>query len=330
VRDKTTRAFQLWHLSYPDGEISRITNDLNDYTNLDITADGGTIVTTLEEWSTKIWLAAPNEDESRAIKISHGKQDGRAGFALMPDGQRIVYIARVNDHRNIWIMSADGTGNKALTSDSSGKYSLTVSPDGRYIVFGYLHPDNISHIWRMDADGGNLKQLTTEEDYNPGFSPDGRWIVFNSTRNGRIGLWKVSIDGGEVVPVSDKIAYYPLISPDGKLISCWYYDESAKPPRPFPALISFEDGRLVKVLDLPATIRNRPVWSPDGRELLYIDRRSDVDNIWSQPVTGGASKQLTKFSSELIDSFDLSRDGKRLVIARSTINNDIVLIKDFR
>ena len=74
----------------------------------------------------------------------------------------------------------------------------------------------------------------------------------------------------------------------------------------------------------------RPIWSADGREFIYVDRRSDVDNIWSQPVSGGTPKQLTKFSSDFIDNFDLSRDGKRFVLSRATGNNDIVLIKDFR
>jgi Tol biopolymer transport system component len=330
AREKTSSADQLWHLSYPDGKVSRITNDLNNYDGLGITSDAGTIVTTLLDWSSKIWLAAPNEDESRARKISNGKEEGRAGLALTADGQRIVYLAKVTDNRNVWIINADGTGNKALTSDTFPKYSLRVSPDGRYIVFSYSRPDNIPHIWRMDADGSNLKQLTTKEDYNPSFSPDGRWVVFHSLRTGRTTLWKVSIDGGEEVQISDKTAYDPILSPDGKLISCWYYDESAKPPRSRPALISFEDGQLIKVLDFPTTARSRPVWSPDGREFLYVDRRNGVDNLWSQPVSGGIPKQLTKFSSDFIDNFDLSRDGKRFVISRSTGNNDIVLIKDFR
>jgi serine/threonine protein kinase/dipeptidyl aminopeptidase/acylaminoacyl peptidase len=327
--EKTPSGKQLWHVSYPDGKASRITTDLNDYAGVDITSDASTIVAILGEWTSRIWTAAPNDDEARAKRISNGKLDGRSGLALAPDGQRIIYISQVNDNRDVWIMNADGTDNKALTADGFGKYSARVSPDGRYIVFGYSRPDNISQIWRMDSDGGNLKQLTTGEDYNPSISPDGQWVVFHSFRNGKQSLWKVPIDGGEAVQVSDKIAHDPIFSPDGKLISCWYYDESAKPPRYRPALISFEDGQLVKMLDLPATAR-RPVWSSDGREFIYVDRRNSIDNIWSVPVAGGVSRQLTKFSSDLIDNFDLSRDGKRFVLSRATGNNDIVLIKDFR
>ncbi|MCA1623274.1 MAG: protein kinase, partial [Acidobacteria bacterium] len=118
AREKMSSPAHLWHISYPDGKVSRITNDLNNYDGLGITSDAGTIITTLLDWSSKIWLAAPNEDESRARKISNGKEDGRSGLALTADGQRIVYTAKATDNRNIWIMNADGTGSKALTSDT--------------------------------------------------------------------------------------------------------------------------------------------------------------------------------------------------------------------
>ncbi len=139
----------------------------------------------------------------------------------------------------------------------------------------------------------------------------------------------MSIDGGEAVQISDRVARNPIFSPDGKLLSCWYYDESASPPRYRQALISFEDGQLVKVLDMPTTAGN-VMWSGDGRDYIYIDSRNDIGNLWSQPVAGGAAKQLTKFTSEFIGNFDVSRDGKRFIVARYTGSNDIILIRDFR
>ena len=319
---------QLWHISYPDGAVRGVTNDLNEYGSLGLTANGDTIVTILREWSSKIWMTAPNEDESRAKKLGSGREDGRFGVALMPDG-RVVYTAKTGENQDIWIMNADGTAARALTSDAFADFWPTVSPDGRYILFHSYRADNVSHIWRMDADGGNLKQLTTSEDYSPACSPDGRWVVFQSFRNVKATLWKVSIDGGEAVQVSDRVAYGSVFSPDGKLLSCMVFDESASPPRVRPALISFEDGQLVKFLDFPTTAY-RPKWSPSGRDFLYTDSRADVYNIWSQSVAGGKPVQLTKFTSDFIDEFDISRNGKYLVVNRRNGTNDIVLIRDFR
>ncbi|MGA8616981.1 MAG: hypothetical protein WB660_00460 [Candidatus Sulfotelmatobacter sp.] len=55
-----------------------------------------------------------------------------------------------------------------------------------------------------------------------------------------------------------------------------------------------------------------------------------MDNIWSQPIAGGTPKKITHFNSEQIWSFDLSRDGKRLVMRRGTTQEDAVLIRDLR
>jgi Tol biopolymer transport system component len=71
-------------------------------------------------------------------------------------------------------------------------------------------------------------------------------------------------------------------------------------------------------------------WSLDGKDFFYVDVRADVANVWTVPVTGSTPKQLTKFTSEFIDNYSISPDGKRFIIARSWGNNDIILIKNFR
>ncbi|MDQ1638408.1 MAG: eukaryotic-like serine/threonine-protein kinase [Pyrinomonadaceae bacterium] len=321
---------QIWSVSYPEGRVSKITNDVNEYgaQSLGVTSDSSTIATLLGEWSTKIWIAAPNDDESHAKRITNGKQDGRSGISTMPDG-RIVYSAKVGENSDIWIMNADGSGAKALTSDAFTDSHPVVSPDGKYIVYQSFRPDNVPHIWRMDADGSNQKQLTSgTEDRNPTISPDGRWIAFHSFRTGKGNLWKMTIDGGELAQISDRIAYNANFSPDGKLLSCNIFDESVSPARYRQAILSFADGALVRVLDLPTTA-GTVSWLPGGKDYVYVDKPHDIGNIWSQPVAGGPAKQLTKFGSDFIDYFDVSRDGKRFIVSRSTGGNDIILIKNF-
>jgi hypothetical protein len=92
--------------------------------------------------------------------------------------------------------------------------------------------------------------------------------------------------------------------------------------------MAFEGGPPTKHLDIPPPTRLR--WGRDGRSLLYTKTESGVTNIWSQPITGGMPKQITHFTSETIQRFDLSQDGKQLVMNRGTINEDVVLIRDLR
>ncbi len=53
-----------------------------------------------------------------------------------------------------------------------------------------------------------------------------------------------------------------------------------------------------------------------------------MTNIWEQPLSGGEPKSLTAFASQRITAFDISRDGKRLVLARGTARSDVALIRD--
>ena len=100
-------------------------------------------------------------------------------------------------------------------------------------------------------------------------------------------------------------------------------------------IIPFEGGEPLKTFDLPSTINVLPYesglrWTPDGRTLIYAGYQGDVPNVWGQPLNGGAPKQLTNIKADKILSFDLSRDGKQLVLARTSESYDAVLVSDFR
>ena len=135
------------------------------------------------------------------------------------------------------------------------------------------------------------------------------------------------MEGGNPVRLNDAEAEYLNISPDGKMIAYSYEDPSANPPQGV-AIMAFEGGPPTKHFDILSWMEWFR-WGTDSRSLLYTKNEGGVDNIWSQPIAGGTPKQITHFNSELISSFDLSRDGKRLVMSRGTRKLDVVLIRDF-
>jgi hypothetical protein len=94
------------------------------------------------------------------------------------------------------------------------------------------------------------------------------------------------------------------------------------------AIMPFEGGPPTKHIDIERTSGFR--WAADGHSLLYAKNDGAVGNIWKQPISGGPPEQVTHFKSELIRRFDLSRDGKQLVIERETVKQDVVLIRDLR
>jgi serine/threonine protein kinase len=329
VYDPGLRSVQIWQISYPGHETRKVTNDLNNYSRLSLTADSSAIVTVQTEGASAIWVA-PQGKASRARQISSGRYDGQEGLSWMPGG-KIAYTSRESGLVDIWSMGQDGKDQKQLTAHAATNLAPWATPDGRYIIFMSRRIGERT-IWRMDTDGGNLKQLTGGPgDIYPQSSPDGRWVVFHSTRTGSLRAWKVSIDGGEPVRLTDKSTANPTVSPDGNLVACFYQDQPNAPVK--IAIIPFDGGDPVKVLDLPRpSFTGTPGlrWTPDGRALTYIDTINGVSNIWSLPLDGGPPKQLTDFKADQIFWFDFSRDGKQLALSRGTQTSDVVLIRDFR
>ena len=326
---------QIWYAPYPGGDVRRITNDLNNYQNVSLTTDGGSLVTVLSEGTSNVWVA-PVGDASRASQITSNRFDGVGGIAWTPDG-RIVHVSRASGNADIWIMNADGTEDRQLTSNTGLNFLPTVSPDGRYIVFMSGRTGSRTYIERMDIDGNNPKELPNEIDgWNPLCTNDSQSVIFTSGAAGKPTLWKMLIDGGKPVQLTD---YYSIgldISPKDGRIAYLFIDEQARPQRSRIGVIASDGGSTTAVFDFPeffGTIgpgfyQQKIRWTVDGRALTYIDTQGGVSNIWIQPLDGGPRKQLTDFKSDLIFYYDWSPDGKKLALARGSKTSDVVLIRD--
>jgi eukaryotic-like serine/threonine-protein kinase len=316
---------QLWHITYPDGVVRKITNDLNNYIGVSLTADGNSLITVQSEQLSNVW-SAMDGDWSHASQLTSNNHDGVFGVTWTPDA-RILYTSIATGRREIWAVNADGTGQKQVTPDPGLEGRPIATPDGRYIVF-VSNSTGTSHLWRCDMDGGNPKQLTNGYgDSSPTCSPDSRWVYYSGiiTNPTRL-LLKVSIDGGEPVPLSDFICSRPVLSPDGKQIAMTFIDEKATPKRYRLGIVGIDGGAPTKVFDLPISPQQIIRWTADGQALTYLDTRAGVTNIWALPLDGSATKPLTDFKSDLIFYYDWSRDGKRLAFARGLVTNDAVLI----
>jgi Tol biopolymer transport system component len=107
---------------------------------------------------------------------------------------------------------------------------------------------------------------------------------------------------------------------------------SEKPVQFGIAINRFADNSSVTTLSLsfPANSLGPHVWTPDGKAIAQLVTVDGVSNIWICPLDGNAPAQLTKFKSGHIFTFDWSRDGKQLAIARGNQSQDVVLLRDFR
>ena len=327
-------ALQVWRVSQPSGEAVRITNDVQgrDDTSLGVTADGRTLVTTTIQRLSRLETVPAGGDTSRSALLTAAElnQEGYYGLAHAPD-RRIVFSSLEGGQSDLWIMNADGTARRRLTSDTFFDGHPAVSPDGRYVVFRSNRPagDTKVGLWRMDIDGGNVLQLATRAEYRLDISPDGRWVLYDfwSATDKQMSLWKVSIDGGEPVRVTDNSSV-PSYSPDGQWIGCYVLDRDAKPPKWRYAVLPASGESPVRLFDFTGFQFQFVQWTPDSRYLSHIGSPPDPSNIWLQPVEGGPPRQLTNFKSDYIYRHDWSNDGKWLTLARGRVVTDVVLMRE--
>lgn len=328
-RDPETKLSQLWMLDYSTGKLRKITNDLDNYKAVSITADGKNLISVQQERVSNIY-AVPNGDaqSARKITLTKGTDDGMSGVALTSD-DRVVYTLNQNGTQDLWIVNRDGSNKRQLTHNLSFSASPAVSPDDRYVAF-VTNLSGADNIWRLDLSDGRLKQLTfgSGNALYPDFSPDGESIFYQYIENNKSNIWKVGVDGDNPIPFIEKSSNKPVLSLDGKLIACGYKETPDSPDS--IAVFSVDGAHLTQLIDSPSIVNSMNFrWSRDGKSLIYIDSRKGFYNLWSQPLSGDPPKQLTNFKSGQIFRFAQTRDGKEFVLAQAQESSDIVMISNF-
>ena len=318
---------QLWQL-FRDGSQRSITNDLSDYRELSVRADGSALVTIQTQTLSRLWLLGKGESKPTAITPGMSRY---FDLSIAPD-DKIFYASDASGNADIFEISASGGDERQLTSAGGRNYAPVISPDNRYVVF-HSNRTGVFQLWRVNRDGSSPKQLTFEatESTWPAFSADGKWILFqHSDAKTPYTLWRIPIDGGTPERVTDGIAIRPTASPDGKLLAFWYNDGKQN-SRWQLKVNHYDSGTTSNIFDVAETVQvqwDTPLrWSRDGKSLVYVDHRGGIDNLWGQPIDGSAPKQLTNFDDARIFAFDWLKDGS-LAMSRGVITSDVVLMKD--
>jgi len=188
------------------------------------------------------------------------------------------------------------------------------------------------------AGSGVAQQLTSASyDYQPDWSPDGRWVVYSSYRNDAMELWVLDLASGAVKPLlaNGAVNVEPRFSPDGRrivFVSTLYHKR-------FHIFVAdFADGALSGVVrltgehksDLPRYYYSaydheiNPTWSRDGRDIIYVSNRGHIygtGGFWrtaSRPAAGvdpeaSAAREIHYEETNWKARPDLSPDGSRMV-----------------
>lgn len=322
--DKPRDPYQIWQVDHSFERRTRVTNDLNTYSGLHVTNDGRTLATIQWNAVSQIWISNIDPPRSSRQLTTRTSLDGGLGLAWAPDG-RIVFVSTRTARSVLWVMNADGSGQRALTDHGPAVQNPTVTPDGQFVVFEGSDQSG-DRIWRMDLAGGSATAITPGPfDVDPVVSPDG-WVYYMSQHPDRRGMHKVRVSGGQASYVHN--AYPQDAVFDGRVLVL--VSESGHQWEVAHGSVSdLQRVAGVPVLYHPLN-RLRPVrvrFTDSGRAVLYGVTRSGVSNVWRKRLSGGTPEQITDFTSDRIFAFAQSHEGRRLAVARGTVHGDVVLIR---
>lgn len=332
--------------------------------------DGSGILATILETETaaeqQVWFVPYPKGEAR--RITNDLIDYR-DLGVSADARTIITI-QSEKKANLWLARADDLEHPAqLTATSyDGLNGISWTPDGKLVYTSLIGGEQ--NLWITEPNSGSPKQLTAHAGFHeqPAVSPDGRYIVFLSNRNGQEHLWRIDIDGKHPLQLTQGVGdRQPTFSADGqfvifrsrnpaslfrvsinggepvRLTERGGFDPNVSPDgktiacgfRPAPAdknriaTLPIEGGQPKLITDWPA-LSGRLRWMPDGSGIAYAARQASVGNIWVQPLDGSPPKQLTHWNPAPIFSFDWSRDRKWLAYASGSLTSDVVLIAETR
>jgi eukaryotic-like serine/threonine-protein kinase len=152
-------ANQVWFVSYPAGEVSRITNDLNSYgrLSLGVTADGSALVTIQQVPHSNLWVSTGNYKDAKQITQAEG--DGLDGVDAASG--KAVYSSFATGSEAISVVNLDGSNAAQVSPPDELCDNPAISRDGRHLALSCLKGGGQLNIWIANADGSDLRQLTS-------------------------------------------------------------------------------------------------------------------------------------------------------------------------
>lgn len=202
-----------------------------------------------------------------------------------PDDTSVVALLSRGDDTNqlARISIRNGSIQPLKSIDWLTPTNLSISPDGRFIVYDLNQADNISErdLFILSADGSKESRLVNHpsDDYAPVWAPDGNNVLFFSNRTGTAGLWSLPVrDGQPTAPErlikSDLGQVSPLgITRDGSL----FFAEHRGMDNIWAIELDPESGKVrgsqVALMHEFLGRNSAPVWSPDGKSFAYFSNR---------------------------------------------------------
>lgn len=256
------------------------------------TSDGrGLLASAMEQGSTltQIWYLPYPDGTPR--RITNDINDYR-DMSLTQSATALATV-QFEAHVNLWLLPGDESNRAKKITEGIGQYDgvrgLTWTPDNRLVYVS--RASGSQDIWIMDADGKNNTQLTTIEtraDIYPAVTPDGRSIIFVSTRTGNSNIYRLDTRSGDQTQLTRGAGEeFPEVTADGKWVI--YTDTSTTNFTLWK--VAIDGGEPIRLTN---KLSQWPDVSPDGSRIACW-YRAQANARWQiaiLPITGGDPERV--------------------------------------
>jgi serine/threonine protein kinase len=307
------------------GDFHTVTNDVNAYSQLAVSADGKTMATVLT-----------NEDSG----LAYYKADGGALISSTPlritptmlawaDEDHLLLITRSAGISKV--ERATGTLQPIDTGDIDAGVFITTCPNGVVLFTGIPKGGAETRLFRMNGDGTGITQLTnTGIAHMPYCTPDSRLAYYTLRERGGgavVTFWSVPVSGGtphqELKGLSN--GRFFVVSRDAKFVSA----ESLETADVFMALITdIHTGQILHQLPLDMSALGMISFSPDGKAIVRKVVSNGGHALQYQPIDGSPPHLLISPAPEDLTAFTWSPSGNLLGVLQLRTSSDVVLIND--
>jgi len=328
-RDKSRG--RLYAVNTQDGTRQAFSDqEWSDITGVTWTPDGNLVVAARELGAqrnspTQLWLVT----KTTARRITNDPH-GYTELSGTRDGRTLLTTQQIR-RNDLWVMTgADARTARQVTHSGEVGGGFVSLPDGGVLVVSRIN-QNMS-FWRMNLDGTGRQQLRSDDglNLNPRPTRDGRYIVFNSSKNARdYSVFRINSDGSGLMQLAEmamlidvssdgRWAYYHHLEGKQRVISKVPVEGGpsivvAKLDRPSQRYAISQDGRIAEVYGSPTgeTSGGLRIFSPDGKELKRFPLTT-IDGTflihWTPDGKGVAYKDTREEGANV---WVMAADGKR-------------------
>ncbi|WP_158788799.1 PD40 domain-containing protein [Granulicella sp. L46] len=303
----------------------RLTSGLDRYTSVAATADGHRLVATRTTPHGTLFRIRIGDSPAQVSSADQIPLTTSSGFSPRLGPDYLLYVSATGAGESIWKL-ANGESTELWRSEGARVFGgPAISPDGRSIAFS-ARQNGKALLYVMQVDGTSAHILADSLDLqgSPAWSPDGRSIVSAADDHGVPHLFRIPTDGHAPASFVRDYSLDPALSPDGSLVVYSGPDigttfslkavTAEAAPHPLPALTLTRGARHITFLS-------------GGRSLVFLRGEIQHKDLWLVDLDTGAERQLTSLPADFdVRDFDLSPDGREVVLERVQERSDLVLL----